>query len=111
MWCAVRGIDDDEDDLFYDTGRTTQALMQALAMVRVLQGSLQGVCAWAPRVAVTAVAAAARLLNLPSDAVRIHHMSLFTLLNGTSVISCLQGAPGRPQALPPPVLLLHACNR
>jgi hypothetical protein len=31
---AVRGIEDDEDDLFYDTGRTTQALMQAL--VRVL---------------------------------------------------------------------------
>jgi hypothetical protein len=27
---AVRGIEDDEDDLFYDTGRTTQALMQAL---------------------------------------------------------------------------------
>jgi hypothetical protein len=27
---AVRGIEDDEDDLFYETGRTTQALMQAL---------------------------------------------------------------------------------
>jgi hypothetical protein len=30
---AVRGIEDDEDDLFYDTGRTTQALMQALVRV------------------------------------------------------------------------------
>jgi hypothetical protein len=27
---AVRGIEDDEEDLFYETGRTTQALLQAL---------------------------------------------------------------------------------
>jgi hypothetical protein len=33
---AVRGIEDDEEDLFYDTGRTTQALMQAL--VRAVKG-------------------------------------------------------------------------
>jgi hypothetical protein len=35
---VVRGIEDDEEVLFYDTGRTTQALLQAL--VSAVSGSV-----------------------------------------------------------------------